>query len=182
MPLYLVALLLVAAPSVGWQWIRHNKREFHLPPIRLIAMPLIGLGLQVAAIRWPSGMERTVLFASSQMVLLVFFAANLRYWPIRILFLGFILNFLPMVLNGGYMPITPEAMASIHPGTQAGQWATGLVRTGSKDIVLPASQAALWFLGDVFTIGRPFPLWAAFSIGDCVIVAGFGWTVAHFGR
>jgi len=46
--------------------------------------------------------------------------------------------------------------------------------------VLPIAESPLWFLGDVFVIPRPFVFATAFSIGDILIVLGFGAAVWQF--
>ncbi len=181
MILFALALLTIGAGVSGWQFARQGGwGNVALPSLRFMPLPLFGLGLQVIALRWAGGAERLVLFILSQIFLLIFFAANFQHTPLRLLLVGFALNLLPMVLNGGYMPITPEAMASLYPGTSAQQWPSGLIRAGSKDVVLPAEAAPFWLLGDVFVIGRPFAFPTAFSLGDMIILIGFGWTVYWF--
>jgi hypothetical protein len=97
-----------------------------------------------------------------------------------VLAVGYLLNLLPILANGGYMPITPETMSQMHPYTSVEQWSSGLLRVGSKDIVLRAAEAPFWFLGDVFVLAPPFPLPTAFSPGDVAIIIGFGWAVHQF--
>lgn len=181
MTLFALTLLTVGVGISGWQIAtQRGLGSVALPSLRIVPLPIVGLGLQLVALRWPGGMERLALLALSQVLLLTFFAVNFKYAPLRLLFVGFALNLLPMLLNGGYMPITPEAMVSLYPGTSPQQWSSGLVRAGSKDIVLPAEVAPLWFLGDVFVISKPFIFPTAFSIGDLIIVVGFGWAVYQF--
>jgi hypothetical protein len=189
MTLFALVLLAVGVGIGGWRMAtRGSGRDDALTsldsaqdaPLRLVPLPLIGFGLQLVALQWAGGAERFVLFTLSQALLLLFFAANLRHAPLRLLSIGFALNLLPMLSNGGYMPITPEAVANLHPGTSAAQWSSGLIRAGSKDIVLTAAEAPFWFLGDLFVLGSPFPLPAAFSLGDILILIGFGWTVYQF--
>lgn len=136
---------------------------------------MAGLALQMWALRWSGGIERLMLFALSQVLLLVFLFVNWRSRSLRLLILGYALNVLPILFNGGYMPITPEAMSSLHTGTPPSEWTVGLVRAGSKDIVRASAQAPFWFLGDIFVLSRPFPLPTAFSVGDLLILLGFGW-------
>jgi hypothetical protein len=176
-----LALALVSAGIVAWRLARTSEGRSGIEPasLRLIPLPLVSVAMQFVALRWDSSIERIVLFTLSQALLILFFVANLRHAPLRLLAFGFALNLLPMLLNGGYMPITPEAMAGLHSGTTAADWASGLVRAGSKDIVLSASQARLGFLGDVFVLAKPFPLPMVFSIGDVFILIGFVWTLSQ---
>jgi uncharacterized protein DUF5317 len=181
MTLFALALLVVGVSVSGWQIVTQGGwGNVALPPLKFALLPLLGFGLQVLALRWAGGPERLVLFSLSQILLLTFFSANFKYAPLRLLCLGFLLNLLPIMFNGGYMPIMPEALARMYPGVDIQQWASGLIRAGSKDIVLPPEAAPFWFLGDVFVIGKPFVLPTAFSLGDVVILFGFGWTVQQF--
>ncbi len=179
----LFALTLLAAGLLigGWQWAtQRGKGRAALPSLRLALLPVLGLGLQFLALRSAGGWERLTLFALSQVLLLLFFAVNFQSAPLRLLALGFALNLLPMVANCGYMPITPEAVAQLYPQMHVEQLRDAIVRVGSKDVILPAAQAPFWFLGDVFVLGSPFPLPTAFSLGDIIILIGFGWAVYRF--
>ncbi len=181
MTLFALTLLIVGIGISGWRITKYRGQgQLAFRIVRLWPLPLVGLALQVVALGWADGAERITLFALALVLLLLFFAANFQYVPLRLLALGFALNLLPILSNGGYMPITPEAMASLNPGTRAEQWSSGLTRAGSKDIILPAAVAPFWFLGDVFILSRPFPLPTAFSVGDVIILIGFGWTIYQF--
>ncbi len=181
MAFFALTLLVVVACVGGWQWIRHGRWSNVAPPsLRLMLLPLIGLGLQWVALRLAGGELRVWLFALSHSLLLGFLVANWKYAPLRVVALGYVLNLLPILANGGYMPITPEAMVQLYPHTTVEQWHSGLTRVGSKDIVLRAAEAPFWFLGDVFVLAPPFPLPTAFSVGDLVITIGLGWVVHRF--
>ncbi len=181
MTLYALSLFAVALGIAGWRMRTLSGLAAFAPPaFRLLPLGILALALQFVALRWAGGVERIVIFTLSYVLLLLFFVANFRYRPLRLLFLGFLLNLLPILFNGGYMPITPEAMASLHPATTADQWVSGLVRPGSKDIVLAATEARLGFLGDVFVVGPPFPLPTAFSLGDILIFFGFAGSIYAF--
>src|SRR5438309_2084705 len=141
--------------------------------IHLLPLPFLSATIHFLAIyRW-SGAIREVLILSSGALLLVFLGSNYRLPFVRLLLLGSLLNFAPIALNGGFMPISPEVVAQMAPGSSPLEWAVGLTRTGSKDIVLPPNQALLWFFGDVFSINGLGPLSTAFSIGDVCILFGF---------
>jgi len=178
MPFVAIVLLVVATVIAGWQIVSQGWRsQFVSPSFRGLGLPLFGLGLQFLALHWAEGWERIVPFILSDVMLLAFLGANWKHRSLRILALGFGLNRIPILANGGYMPITPQVMAQLHCGTAPTDWTVGLVRAGSKDIVLPASEAALWFLGDVFVLGSPFPIPVAFSLGDVVLLVGLAWGI-----
>lgn len=181
MPFIAVVLVAIGIAVILWRRIvQGGKGSFAPPNLRWLMLPILGLGLQFFALRWTSGWERFVPFILSQMLLLIFFVANWKHRPLRLLATGVLLNLIAIVSNGGYMPITPQAMSALHPGTAPSQWMAGFTHPGSKDRVLPAAESMFWFLGDVFVLRRPFPLPTAFSLGDVAIVIGFGWTVYRF--
>lgn len=181
MTLFAIVLGLLAAGILLWRAKRSDRRS-RSPgaPLRLLFLPFAGLLIQILSLRWSGGIERVGLFTVSQILILTFIAANWSLVPLRLFATGLFLNLLPMLANGGYMPITPETMAQIHPGSTAADWTIGLVRAGSKDIVLNAAQAPFWFLGDIFVLGSPFPLPVAYSLGDTILLLAFGWAAYSY--
>jgi hypothetical protein len=81
------------------------------------------------------------------------------------------LNLLAIVANGGFMPVSPDTLARLHPGTSPDQWETGH-HSYSKGITLARPETLLWQLSDTFVIPPPFPFPAAFSLGDVFIAGG----------
>ncbi|HYE83858.1 MAG TPA: DUF5317 domain-containing protein, partial [Clostridia bacterium] len=78
------------------------------------------------------------------------------------------LNFLVIMLNGGQMPVSGEAMQGI--GLMDNMLA---VRDG-KIIThtLIDSQTVFKYLGDIFVLGKPYPRPKVFSIGDVIMALG----------
>ncbi len=76
--------------------------------------------------------------------------------------LGGASNFVVIVVNGGVMPASAEALAL------AGRSGTGTDFANSALIDSPR----LWFLGDVFAVPAAWPLANVFSIGDVVLLVG----------
>ena len=77
-----------------------------------------------------------------------------------------------MVANGGFMPITPEAVARIEHQNLIVHLGGVERMSGSKGIVLPREETALWVLSDIFIIPPPFPVPSAFSLGDVLVAVG----------
>ena len=181
MLLFALVLLATAVCLGGWGLARNWRGGSAAPPqLRLIGFPLAAVALQFVAVRLGPGAERFALVICSQALLLAFCLRNLRYPALRLLLLGFTLNLLPMLLNGGYMPITPDAVVAMTGRPELALASPGTVAHGSKDIVLPPAASPLWFLGDVFVVPYPFVLATAFSIGDVCILLGFGAAVLAF--
>ena len=148
-------------------------------PLRWGALAAIAFAIQAAFIyQTPShdyagalGREELLLIGSHVLLIAVVWA-NRRLPGIHWLGLGLLLNLLAMVANGGWMPVTPEAL------TEAGH--TGLVPSlasgtrvySSKNIVLPRAETRLWVLSDVFILARPFPVPSIFSVGDLMLAVG----------
>jgi hypothetical protein len=70
------------------------------------------------------------------------------------------------------MPITPETLIQINPGTIAEQWRTGIHYGYSKDIILPRGETRLWALSDILVLPYLIPRPTAFSLGDLLIAIG----------
>ncbi len=164
-------------------WARHRgKIADHLaslsltgvwlvPLALLLQLPLLSSGTgPVESIRVPQ-----ILFLSSQGFLLLFVGLNWSSAGIRLFGLGLLANLVVIGLNGGFMPITPDTLTAINPGSRVEQWIPGLHYGGSKDIILPRGETALWLLSDILVLPPPFPWTAAFSVGDLFIGAGIVW-------
>ncbi len=115
-----------------------------------------------------------LIMLASYLLLLCVLWSNRRLPGIPIIALGLLSNLTVMLLNGGWMPITPEALTRLEhlPRVAAGPVAKVW---GAKDIMLTRAQTRLWFLSDVFVVTRPFPLPAAFSAGDVLVAVGIFW-------
>jgi len=123
----------------------------------------------------------SILFISSIIILFVFSLFNIRkisFWPIT---LGFLLNAVVILLNGGWMPITPEAVLKLNPNAPAGSWAIGERLGYGKDIVLAISDTRLWALSDRFTLPDGITYQVAFSLGDVFIALGVIWLLWSLG-
>jgi hypothetical protein len=70
------------------------------------------------------------------------------------------------------MPIAPQTLTQINPGSLPSQWLAGLHYSYSKDIILLPEQTRLQMLSDQWVIPPPFPWPVAFSLGDVLIALG----------
>jgi len=115
---------------------------------------------------------RSLLLVASHVLLFVVIWQNRQLSGIKIIGMGLLLNFLVMIVNGGFMPITPETLARIGYDGNAAQLETGYIVGRTKNVVAEPGEASLWFLSDVMVIPRPFPIPTALSLGDLLIVLG----------
>lgn len=95
------------------------------------------------------------------MLLIIFIYLNIKNKPIVIMGAGFMLNALPIFLNGGAMPVS-----------STGASAAGLTQNvaGEGLYVLINSKTKLAFLGDVIALKYPRPY--VVSLGDIIIAVG----------
>jgi hypothetical protein len=160
--------------------VRHRSHTLNrIAAIRLYSAWLAPLAL---ALQWPllrAPVRQThdlvveqLFFLLSHLLLLVFVWRNRHLPGIRILGLGVICNLAVVVANGGFMPITPETLAQINPGSTPEQWHLGTHYSYSKDIILSQEATRLWALSDILILPPPFPRPTAFSVGDLVIAVG----------
>lgn len=151
---------------------------------RLLTLPLRGPGwaivafaLQTLVIYLPVKSPVlwwlcAALLVVSYLLLLAFLWTNRRLPGMALIGLGMLCNLAVILANGGYMPISPEAVERIGHSGRLVEGAGGLRVAFSKDIVLPREQTRLWFLGDLFLLPPPFPLPSAFSPGDVGVALG----------
>jgi hypothetical protein len=112
------------------------------------------------------------LFVSSYLLLLAVIWVNRHLPGIKLVGLGLLLNFIVIVANGGWMPVTPEALTKVGYAYLAPSLASGTRVRNTKDIILSKQETRLWFLSDIFILSRPFPVPSVCSIGDIVIASG----------
>lgn len=122
----------------------------------------------------------SILLVGSLIFLLAFSIFNIHkmsFWPIV---LGFFLNFLVILLNGGFMPISPSTILKLIPG-QTDSWTIGQRLGYGKDIVLTPEMTKLGFLSDRFLLPPIGNLRVAFSLGDVFIALGVIWLLWSLG-
>ena len=146
-------------------------------PLHSAWLALLAVALQYPLLRAPFGpTERVsveqVLFLASHLLLVAFVWRNRRLTGIQIVGLGVICNLLVILVNGGFMPISPETLVQINPGTNLDQWLPGYHYGYSKDVILLREDTILWALSDILVLPPPFPWPTAFSLGDIFIGLG----------
>src|SRR5512133_1740045 len=94
--------------------------------------------------------------------------------------LGFLLNFLVIMFNGGLMPISPDIVRKLLPGQDA-QWVVGQRLGYGKDIILQPEMTRMWFLSDRFMLPDWMQYPVAFSLGDVFIALGIVWLLWTLG-
>jgi MFS family permease len=158
---------LVVAVAVTWA-LGGNLRL--LGSLRLVSTWLVyaALGAQIVIFSPLTAGHDDVVRAghlASYVALLAFAAANRRTAGMPLLGLGTLLNAVAIFLNGGLMPVDPDAIV-------ASGWTLADFAGGSHhNAALMNGDTVVPFLGDVFATPR-FPGAAAVSIGDLLLLAG----------
>jgi hypothetical protein len=166
--------------GIGVSLARYRGRA--IDEIARISLRTAWLALLALALQWPLLRARAgptqdlalqrALFLLSHLLLLVFVWRNRRQPGTLAIGLGVACNLLVILANGGLMPITPETLVRINPGTPLEGWPLGSHYGYSKDVILARDATRLWFLSDMLVLPPPFPWPTAFSLGDLVIAAG----------
>jgi len=112
------------------------------------------------------------LYVASTLVVLIALMANLRQPGFLLILAGAFLNMLVVLLNGGQMPASPDALYAVF-GTRE------VPVDHFSNSVVAGPHTALAFLGDIFVLPPPMPFANIFSIGDVLIGAGGAWFIAR---
>ncbi len=161
-------------------------------PLQWTGAAVLAFGVQVYLIYFPEAVgqglasPRVVLLILSYVLLLAVAWKNRNLPGVWVMGIGFLANFSVMLLNGGYMPITPEALAQVGHARNVQSSEMGARVMATKDIVLPRDLTVAWWLADVFVLPPPFPIPSVFSPGDALIAIGAFWllqaTMCHDDR
>ena len=150
-------------------------------PFRLGWLALVAFGLQIYLIYFPEPVGAGLLSIRVGVLMLSYLLLLVGIWQHRalpgiwLIGAGLIANFAVMILNGGYMPITPDALAQAGFAHAALSTQVGARVLATKDIVLPRDATIAWWLSDIFVLPPPFPIATVFSAGDGVIALGAFW-------
>lgn len=170
--LYIMAILLGIVVGIIFKGRISNilNLEFEKAWIIIIAF-LIQAAAQFLSFRGFTIINGYILIIQGLVIILLLtgFWYNRKYLGIVIISLGFILNALVMMTNGGKMPVSYEILKSFDQQGMIDLLAAG---RDSKHVVIDESTR-LSFLSDVIYIPYIFGyMMRLASIGDLVIVAG----------
>ena len=128
---------------------------------------LIALGMlaQVVLFSTPIGNQlgdaAALVYIASNLVVLGAVAANLAIPGLAAVLVGGTSNMIAIVANGGYMPVSPDALAAMGR----------LPKEGYSNSV-PRTEVVLGPLTDIFTMPAWVPMANVFSVGDILIGVG----------
>ncbi len=152
------------------------KRRLYFPKvvIHLGVAALLAVVLQIFAIFLPvgAGALRPIIFVLSYLLLIPFVAANLRRPGLVIIGVGLLLNLIPIVANGGLMPVTPESIHRLDQDYRIEGLHDGDAIPNSKNVLQDKDNTRLWFLTDRLVREWGPPVLRIISIGDVVIALG----------
>lgn len=137
---------------------------------------LLALAVQVAVVYLPlpggegSWGVAAFLLIGSYLLLGFVVAANRRLPGLPLVGIGLALNLLVMLANGGYMPVTLEALQQAGVAHLALGNSAGARIVAGKDILLSRESTHLWVLSDIFVV--PSPVSAVVSLGDLFLALG----------
>jgi hypothetical protein len=173
-------LLAAVLASVAIAWLRGGRfTELLRMPLRWGGLAVVVFAVQALFLyQTPSRKVvgewgwQELLFTGSHVLLLLTVWANRHLVGVPWIGLGLLLNLVVMVANGGWMPITPNALVGVGLTNLVPSLASGTRVYSSKNIILSREATKLWFLSDVFALPRPFPVPSVFSIGDVLVAVG----------
>lgn len=144
-----------------WEWLIFISV---IPQILAFYIPSIGKIIPLSIL--------PILQILSMLGLVVFTLANIfapGFWGLG---LGLICNFLVILFNGGWMPISMETLKRMMPSRPEGFWTIGSRLDFTKDRIMNPADTRLVWLSDRFTLPPGFPQNIAFSLGDIFISIG----------
>jgi hypothetical protein len=162
--LYSIAVGLIAGRLLG-------GRLRNLEAVRFVwwQLALAGLFVQLLLFADPIqeriGSEGPAIYVVSTLMVLAALLRNVRLPGLGIIAVGATLNLIPILLNGGFMPSSPDAWLEL-----TGVAAVPVAHYSNVALIGPDTLVP--FLGDIFVFPRPLPMATLFSIGDLVIAVG----------
>lgn len=120
------------------------------------------------------GQASSYTFMAVYVIGLFFLFINRKNPGFTIIFIGVLLNFIVMAINGGRMPVSAESASVLDPG-YIDALKTGLY--GKHELL--TSHTHLGFLGDIIALSKPYPRTQVISIGDVIMNIGIFLYIQH---
>jgi len=160
--LYAVVAGLLIGVLTGGSLSRLGDLQFRWAP--LIALGMVGqLLLFSTSIGSALGDAAPAAYIASNLVVLIAVGRNLAIPGMLLVLLGGAANLVTIVANGGFMPVSPEAVAAMGRLPKEGYSNSKLL----EGVVLGP-------LTDIFAMPTWIPLANVFSVGDALIGVGAG--------
>jgi hypothetical protein len=162
--LYSIAAGLLIGRLLGGRVRNIEQVRFHWWQLALAGL-FVQLILFADPIQERVGASGPVIYVASTAIVLVALLRNLRLPGLAVIAAGAVLNLIPILFNGGYMPSSPDVWREL-----TGVAAVPVAFYTNVSLIGPDT----WFpfLGDIFVFPRPLPMATAFSLGDAVIALG----------
>ena len=111
-----------------------------------------------------------LFYVMSFLLLLSVIYHNSHIKGMKIIFIGIFINLLAITMNGGQMPVSPEALnkaslETIYETVKSGNYVTHTLMTESDNLIAKIA-------GDIIPIIPPHPRPRVISIGDIVMTIG----------
>jgi hypothetical protein len=151
----------ITLKHLRWEWLVFVTV---IPQVLVFQVPSIG--------RWVPEALIPGIQIISMAGLVVFCAANILEPGFWALILGLCSNFLVILLNGGWMPISPDTLKLLAPAKPIEAWMLRTRLGFSKDMILSINETNLSWLSDRFILPPWVPYKVAFSLGDIFISIG----------
>lgn len=165
--LYAILIGLLAGLVTGGRLGRLAELHLHWVPVAIAAM-LVQTVLFTPAVWTAVGDLVPLIYVASMVVALVVVLRNLRQaWALSLVALGTFSNLMAILLNGGFMPVTAEALGIATPT---------VTRYGGNSVL--TADPAVMFLVDKFVMPEWLPFATVYSVGDVLIGIGIVLVIA----
>jgi diguanylate cyclase (GGDEF)-like protein/PAS domain S-box-containing protein len=164
---------LIAGLIVGFL---RRGRVWRLDRLQLRGAWLVLLSLLIQVLIFPLGEKDPIIKVGtnylqviSYVPLVIFVYLNRHFRELALIGVGILLNLVPILANGGYMPVSPFALEQAGRGDLL-QFLREVRVSGN--VILMGPETRLNFLGDVLFLPPWLPFATAFSIGDLLLGLG----------
>ncbi|MEZ4678634.1 MAG: DUF5317 domain-containing protein [Caldilineaceae bacterium] len=158
-----------------------THQRFIVPPLYHSELLIIAVLPQLLTVYLP--MTHTVFTESMAAIALVSSQTLLLFWgwwnrhhkALVLLTVGLLCNFVVIVSNGGFMPVSPTTLQRLLSPERAATWQIGERIGRTKDRLLLEAETNFAVLSDRFVLPRWFGYAIAYSFGDILIAIGAFW-------